>query len=80
MINAKLSKLRFQTLNEVILGPMRITLYTDTLGDVSGVCRFIQDMARLAQESGRDLTVVTSTANCSAANGGVDDSWISGLS
>ena len=41
---------------------MRITLYTDTLGDVSGVCRFIQDMARLARESGRDLTVVTSTA------------------
>ena len=40
---------------------MRITLYTDTLGDVSGVCRFIQDMARLARESGRDLTVVTST-------------------
>ena len=40
---------------------MRITLYTDTLGDVSGVCRFIQDMARLARESGRDLTVITST-------------------
>jgi len=40
---------------------MRITLYTDTLGDVSGVCRFIQDMARLARETGRDLTVVTST-------------------
>ncbi|MCB9838710.1 MAG: glycosyltransferase family 1 protein [Phycisphaeraceae bacterium] len=41
---------------------MRITLYTDTLGDVSGVCRFIQDMARIARETGRDLTVVTSTA------------------
>ena len=41
---------------------MRVTLYTDTLGDVSGVCRFIQDMARIALETGRDLTVVTSTA------------------
>lgn len=41
---------------------MRITLYTDTLGDISGVCRFIQDMARLARESGQDLVVVTSTA------------------
>ena len=40
---------------------MRVTLYTDTLGDVSGVCRFIQDMARLARESSKDLTVVTST-------------------
>lgn len=46
----------------MIPGRMRITLYTDTLGDISGVCRFIQDMARLARESGRDLTVVTSTA------------------
>ncbi len=41
--------------------PMRVCLFTDTLGDVNGVSRFIQNTARQARESGRDLTVLTST-------------------
>src|SRR5687767_3933477 len=42
-------------------GSMRVCLFTDTLGDVNGVSRFIQNTARQAHDSGRDLTVLTST-------------------
>lgn len=42
-------------------GRMRVTLFTDTLGDVNGVCRFVQNMAEAAKSTGRDLQVVTST-------------------
>jgi glycosyltransferase involved in cell wall biosynthesis len=40
---------------------MRICVITDTLGDVNGVSRFIQNTAELALQSGRDLHVLTST-------------------
>lgn len=45
----------------VLERPMRVSLFTDTLGDVNGVCRFIQNVALQAQTTGRDLQVVTST-------------------
>ena len=45
----------------VLERPMRISLFTDTLGDVNGVCRFIQNVAYQANETGRDLQVITST-------------------
>ncbi len=41
--------------------PMRVSLFTDTLGDVNGVSRFITDVAGRARGSGRDLQVITST-------------------
>ena len=41
--------------------PLRVMKFTDTLADVNGVCRFIQNAARRAHETGRDLTVVSST-------------------
>ncbi len=41
--------------------PLRVMKFTDTLADVNGVCRFIQNAARQAHDTGRDLTVVTST-------------------
>lgn len=41
--------------------PLRVCLFTDTLGDVNGVSRFIRNAADRARESGRDLQVVTST-------------------
>jgi glycosyltransferase involved in cell wall biosynthesis/predicted metal-dependent phosphoesterase TrpH len=41
--------------------PLKVLQFTDTLGDVNGVSRFIQNVAKLAGETGRDLTVVTST-------------------
>lgn len=40
---------------------LRVLKFTDTVADVNGVCRFIQNAARRAGETGRDLTVVTST-------------------
>lgn len=40
---------------------MRVMLFTDTLGDVNGVCRFIQNMGEEAARAGRDLRIVTST-------------------
>lgn len=40
---------------------MRVMLFTDTLGDVNGVSRFIRNAAEQAQHLGLDLTVVTST-------------------
>ncbi|MFM9957206.1 MAG: glycosyltransferase [Phycisphaerales bacterium] len=42
--------------------PLRVSLFTDTLGDINGVCRFIQNVASQAQQTGRDLEVITSTA------------------
>jgi len=41
--------------------PLRVMLFTDTLGDVNGVSRFIRNAAETALASERDLTVVTST-------------------
>ncbi|MEM1164836.1 MAG: glycosyltransferase [Planctomycetota bacterium] len=45
----------------VLERPMRVSLFTDTLGDVNGVCRFIQNVAHRALTTGRDLQVITST-------------------
>lgn len=45
----------------VLERPMRVSLFTDTLGDVNGVSRFITDVAERARQSGRDLQVITST-------------------
>lgn len=45
----------------VLERPMRVLLFTDTLGDVNGVSRFIYNMADIAVRTGRDLQVVTST-------------------
>jgi glycosyltransferase involved in cell wall biosynthesis len=45
----------------VLERPMRVLLFTDTLGDVNGVSRFIVNAADQAIESGRDLKFVTST-------------------
>lgn len=41
--------------------PMRIMLFTDTLGDVNGVSRFIRNIAEQARAGGHDFRVVTST-------------------
>jgi len=41
---------------------MRICIFTDTLGDLNGVSRFIQDMGEQALSTGFDLHIVTSTA------------------
>ncbi|MCB9845949.1 MAG: glycosyltransferase [Phycisphaeraceae bacterium] len=41
--------------------PMRVTLFTDTLGDVNGVTRFIRTMAEHAHRAERDFNVITST-------------------
>ena len=46
----------------VLERPMRISLFTDTLGDVNGVCRFIQNVAHQANVTGRDLQVITCTS------------------
>jgi glycosyltransferase involved in cell wall biosynthesis len=40
---------------------MRLVLFTDTLGDVNGVSRFIRNAAAMAEQTGRSLTVLTST-------------------
>lgn len=40
---------------------MRVVLFTDTLGDVNGVSRFIRNAAARARASERELTVITST-------------------
>jgi glycosyltransferase involved in cell wall biosynthesis/predicted metal-dependent phosphoesterase TrpH len=45
----------------VLERPMRVSLFTDTLGDVNGVCRFIQNVAAQALTTGRDLQVITCT-------------------
>lgn len=41
-------------------GP-RVVLFTDTLGDVNGVSRFIRNAAEMARLTGREFTVLTST-------------------
>lgn len=44
---------------------MRVCLFTDTLGDLNGVSRFIQDMGELAASDGDaefDLQIITSTS------------------
>ena len=40
---------------------MRIVICTDTIGDLNGVSRFIQDMAELSRNEALELHVVTST-------------------
>jgi glycosyltransferase involved in cell wall biosynthesis len=45
----------------VLERPMRVALFTDTLGDVNGVSRFIRNAAEQARRTGRDFTVFTST-------------------
>lgn len=41
--------------------PLRVCLFTDTLGDVNGVSRFIRNVAVQALECGRELHAITST-------------------
>jgi glycosyltransferase involved in cell wall biosynthesis/predicted metal-dependent phosphoesterase TrpH len=41
--------------------PTRVLKFTDTLCDVNGVCRFIQNTANTARRNNRDLTVFTSS-------------------
>lgn len=41
--------------------PTRILKFTDTLADINGVCRFIQNTASTALKTNHDLTVYTST-------------------
>lgn len=41
--------------------PTRVLKFTDTFADINGVCRFIQNIAASAHDTGRDLTVFTST-------------------
>lgn len=40
---------------------MRVCLFTDTLGDVNGVSRFIRNIAEQSQRFGRELHALTST-------------------
>jgi len=41
--------------------PVRVALFTDTLGDVNGVSRFLNDIADESLQCGRSLHIVTST-------------------
>ncbi|MBO6513946.1 MAG: glycosyltransferase family 1 protein [Phycisphaerales bacterium] len=41
--------------------PTRVLKFTDTLVDINGVCRFIQNTAATAHRTNRDLTVFTSS-------------------
>lgn len=41
--------------------PVRVLKFTDTLADVNGVCRFIQNTAQTAHDTNHDLRVFTST-------------------
>lgn len=41
---------------------MKIALFTDTLGDLNGVSRFIQDMGELAAINAIELHIITSTS------------------
>jgi len=45
----------------VLERPMRVSLFTDTIADVNGVCRFIHNVADSAHASARDLEVITCT-------------------
>lgn len=55
----------FDTLESMVGRPAsqstRVALFTDTLGDVNGVSRFIRNVAACASATGRTLTVFTST-------------------
>jgi glycosyltransferase involved in cell wall biosynthesis len=47
---------------------VRVLLFTDTIGDLNGVSRFLQDMAENALQNGHELEVITSTGKyCPAA-------------
>jgi glycosyltransferase involved in cell wall biosynthesis len=41
---------------------LKIVLFTDTIGDLNGVSRFLQDMAEKAVKNGDDLQIIASTA------------------
>ncbi len=41
--------------------PTRVLKFTDTLADINGVCRFIQNIAQTAHDTNRELKVFTST-------------------
>lgn len=41
--------------------PLRVLKFTDTLADINGVCRFIQNIAQTAHDTNHDLRVFTST-------------------
>lgn len=45
----------------VLERPMKVCLFTDTLGDVNGVARFIQNVAAQSRKSGREFHVITCT-------------------
>lgn len=45
----------------IVPEPIRICLFTDTLGDVNGVSRFVRSMARQARALDRSLTIMAST-------------------
>lgn len=51
--------------------PTRVLKFTDTLADINGVCRFIQNIAQTAHDTGRDLKVFTSTRMSLPAADGV---------
>jgi glycosyltransferase involved in cell wall biosynthesis len=51
--------------------PLRVALFTDTLGDVNGVSRFVQNIAACAERSGRSLHVVTCTRKPCPAGAGI---------
>ncbi|MBL8991355.1 MAG: glycosyltransferase family 1 protein [Phycisphaerae bacterium] len=50
---------------------MRVALFTDTLGDVNGVCRFLRTLAHHAHAGGRSLAILTSTRMDTAGIPGV---------
>lgn len=45
----------------MMMKQIRVLLFTDTLCDINGVSRFIQDISRLAYQKGLEFHVVTST-------------------
>ena len=45
----------------VLERPMKVSLFTDTLADINGVSRFIQNVAEASIATGSDLEVITST-------------------
>jgi glycosyltransferase involved in cell wall biosynthesis len=46
---------------------LKVGLFTDTLDDVNGVCRFIRDMAAQAQRHQRRLSILTCSASPTAS-------------
>lgn len=43
--------------------PIRTVIFTDTLDEMNGVCRFIRDIGQLAHQAGEELAIVTSSPN-----------------